>query len=359
MTSKNKKGFKPSEIVLSKRSRDAQFRQKLKLVLLVIVFLLPLLVVDFIMIIDVVNAALGFAEDDWTGMATAFLLIVAITISPTFLINSFLMGRYNEKRLAHFIGSEPEHDKFRDLMIGFGFIAFLVASVAFLLMSIRSAERVIESSAGNELASTTAWFENLTSSLGIDPFWASVITGLIPFFTTFVSFTAGALLGRKSKFFLLDEAIRDKEIDIRGDNEKIEEEKQKFKYQNEELILKETSLKNVYQNINEIQWYITEYAEKCSEFVNDSTSEQESIKSPCTETINQVCWEQFNAFREQVEKAFRELRSDASDDSTTDLIQLRYRKWSNFNKEEEARLECVIGYDTAKVMEEAKSQADT
>ena len=255
-----------------------------------ILVFLPLLIIDWAMIVHVVSFIMQLGGIELYAVAGIF--IFAITVLPVIGISPALTARINKNRYC--LWTNREVDKEGNAFIGFAILIFLAFATTFCIMSVNNPERFIAGQHDPIAAMFPEAFAGIVTTLTTseNAVMASWITGLLPFFTTLISFAVYALICMDKKRERLE-----REIQVcRNEISPLEKDCASINFDIEcagsELVL----LDNISDVINEIQHNINEFITNKNGHLQQIKDEQRQECDMAQKAVEKKIWSDFRKF---------------------------------------------------------------
>lgn len=265
-------------------------RKFMLLAFLGILVFLPLLIIDWAMIVHVVSHIMQLGGIELYAVAGIF--IFAITVLPVVGVSPALTARINKNRYCRWTNRKV--DKEGNAFIGFAILIFVAFATTFLVMSVNNPERFIAGQNDPIAAMFPEAFAGIVSTLTTseNATLAAWITGFLPFFTTLISFAVHALICMDKKRERLEQEIQvcTKEIsplekDCASINFDIESA-------GSELML----LDNMTDVINEIQHNINEFIANKNVHLQQIKDEHRQECDTAQKEVEKKIWSDFREF---------------------------------------------------------------
>ena len=263
-----------------------------KLSFLVIIVFAPLMIIDWATIIRLIGYIIPIGGIELYAVAGVFIL--AIDILPVVGLSPALTARVNSNRFKKWTNQAADREG--NAFIGFATLIFAIFVVTFLTMSVSNPERFIigrDDPVLEMFPSAVANFVSAVADRASDNVvMASFIVGLLPCFTTLISFVVNFLICLDKKEDRLEAEILDCLRRIEKASGEIDELGKVYDRYDSEKVL----LDNLSDDVGEIERRIDEYKKDKNLFIERSTAEQRNEQEAANAEIRKQCWLDFNYF---------------------------------------------------------------
>jgi hypothetical protein len=250
----------------------------------------PLLLIDWAMIIHVISHIMQLGGIELYAVAGIF--IFAITVLPVIGVSPALTARINKNRYCRWTNREV--DKEGNAFIGFAILIFVTFATTFLIMSVSNPERFIASQNDPIAAMFPEAFSGIVANITTseNATLAAWITGLLPFFTTLISFAVYALICMDKKRERLEQEIQVCVNEIAPLEKECASISNYIENAGSELVL----LDNITDGINEIQHNINEFVANKTIHLQQIKDEQRQECDTAQKAVEKKIWSDFREF---------------------------------------------------------------
>jgi len=294
------------------------------LAFLTILVFIPLIAIDWVTIIHLISHVIQLGGIELYAVSGVF--IFAITILPVVGISPALTERINNNRYCRWTDRKPEKEG--NAFIGFAILIFFVFTATFLTMSVTNPDRFISGQSNPVIemfpTAVTDLIANITKRGSENAVLASWITGLLPCFTSLISFVVYLLLCMDKK----EERI---EKEIHACDKKIEQLNKEIDVINKDIENDDSGkvlLDNLSSYINEIQHNINEFVGEKDDYLHQIKDEQRQKFDAAQKAVEKQCWTDFNEFYERGKRRFEQIRK-----GNPEVWKRLLQNWKDFCQE--------------------------
>ena len=294
------------------------------LAFLIILVFIPLLVIDWAMIVHVISHVIHLGGIEL--YAVSGLFIFAITVLPVVGVSPALTERINENRYCRWTNRPVENGG--NAFIGLANLIFLAFSTAFLVMSVTNPDRFIIGQGDPILEMFPAAVSGLIVGMAErgteNATIASWITGLLPLSTTLISFAVYVLICMDKKEERLGRDIQVCQKKIEQFSAEITAIQKDIESSGSEVVL----LDNLSDYIGEIERNISEFVAEKENHLQRAKEEQRYEFELAQRAVEKQCWTDFNEFYERGKRKFEQIRK-----GNPEMWKVLMGKWNDFCQE--------------------------
>jgi len=299
------------------------------LAFLAILVFIPLLLIDWVMIIHVLRR--GLQLEGLELYAVSGIFIGAITILPVIAISPALTARINKNRYSRWTNRSVEKES--NSTIGFATLIFFAFAVIFLVISVTNPERFSIGQADPVLEMFPAEVADLIASVSEqgdeNTVLTSLIIGLLPFLTTLISFSVYLLLCMDKKEERLKSEIHNCHKKIEQINREIDVIDSDIERADGEKAI----LDNISDSIGEIAHNVNEFISEKDVYINRIKYEQQQEFEMAQLSVEKQCFSDFREFYEHGRQRFENIKANREQWKETMVA------WNDFCREERSRIE--------------------